>query len=740
MGLFSSKYKTYVGTSASRLIQDDLIPSSVISGTLRGILQDKDLPNAILTDLFRSVGSRVRSMHNFAKNRYVFGTPGVKRFASSAHQPAVQAVLDTLEGQPVSIEYLHIGAPNILHITWLKLVQNHGYNTANNRLNTLSTTLGKDVYLDDILVVIPQSRAGSYLPIATAQWGQPPNTRPSPNRKAQFLYPELNDMVNKHSAVRVDPAATDDFARVLYAYDDTPTGPVISGSFDITNSEYADSSDFVQVSYYVGGVKKYWIYEVGSAVHPTLDNVLTGTSTAEDLSKDFFPFIHFRTNKQRISVNQNSVQYLDSVKICKKLGVSYDELDEAIHANPDIGDVAQAYIGLMVPASSADKDSCRYLFDFFSELYDSGYNNVDPWVVGRAINTEWPREAITVADSLVKHTLSSTGISKRVIAGTVTGLKVGETSSQVIAAVEAEPVDVTTQEALEPKPRVPSFHCYRRQITDSTYEEIQVQDLEMRYFIEGDHSDVETETSVSLLVPLDYSITRNYSLQFQERLYSKALHVIVNSVQVVKVKWYQQSFFSTILFIIAIVMAVYDYGATLAAVTTLYAFVQFVVVTILISYATKKFFEFLVKELGVESALFLAVVAAIVGGANWAQAGTTGLPATAAQLLQVSLNLVKASGTVVMEDLAGLATEFSALQDEMTEKNELLKKAQDLLQETTRFNPMIIFGESPENFFNRTVHSGNVGTIGYKAIDSYVDMALTLPTISDTLPEELPVY
>jgi hypothetical protein len=106
----------------------------------------------------------------------------------------------------------------------------------------------------------------------------------------------------------------------------------------------------------------------------------------------------------------------------------------------------------------------------------------------------------------------------------------------------------------------------------------------------------------------------------------------------------------------------------------------------------------------------------------------------------VSLNLVKASGTVVMEDLAGLATEFSALQDEMTEKNELLKKAQDLLQETTRFNPMIIFGESPENFFNRTVHSGNVGTIGYKAIDSYVDMALTLPTISDTLPEELPVY
>jgi hypothetical protein len=45
----------------------------------------------------------------------------------------------------------------------------------------------------------------------------------------------------------------------------------------------------------------------------------------------------------------------------------------------------------------------------------------------------------------------------------------------------------------------------------------------------------------------------------------------------------------------------------------------------------------------------------------------------------------------------------------------------------------VIFGEAPEEYFNRTVHSGNVGILGIKAISDYVDNALKLPELHETI-------
>ena len=63
----------------------------------------------------------------------------------------------------------------------------------------------------------------------------------------------------------------------------------------------------------------------------------------------------------------------------------------------------------------------------------------------------------------------------------------------------------------------------------------------------------------------------------------------------------------------------------------------------------------------------------------------------------------------------------------------LLESAQDLLEPSQLLHPFIIFGESPNDFYNRTVHSGNIGTMAISSITNYVDLSLTLPKFSETV-------
>ncbi len=47
--------------------------------------------------------------------------------------------------------------------------------------------------------------------------------------------------------------------------------------------------------------------------------------------------------------------------------------------------------------------------------------------------------------------------------------------------------------------------------------------------------------------------------------------------------------------------------------------------------------------------------------------------------------------------------------------------------------PLIVWGEAPNDLYNRTVHSGNIGMAGIEMIKSYVDVALTLPRLNNTV-------
>ena len=95
------------------------------------------------------------------------------------------------------------------------------------------------------------------------------------------------------------------------------------------------------------------------------------------------------------------------------------------------------------------------------------------------------------------------------------------------------------------------------------------------------------------------------------------------------------------------------------------------------------------------------------------------------------------SSAVIQANMSDLLGEQDQLNKYMDEQTKLLDKANELLENQTILSPFVIYGEKPEDFYNRTVHYGNIGTLGINAISSYVELALTLPKVNDTLGEPI---
>ena len=101
--------------------------------------------------------------------------------------------------------------------------------------------------------------------------------------------------------------------------------------------------------------------------------------------------------------------------------------------------------------------------------------------------------------------------------------------------------------------------------------------------------------------------------------------------------------------------------------------------------------------------------------------------------MQVSSGLLDAVNSSISDTLADIQKEFTELASSMEKQYKVLEDAQKLLENNTFLQPFMIFGESPEDYYNRTCHAGNIGMVGIDAIHNYVDYSLTLPKISDTL-------
>lgn len=759
MGLFSSKKKTYVGTSVIRVLEDDAITDTMKVSVIQAILRDEDISPRVLENMQSTIGVHAERMYSWAKKNYIYGLPSGRMVSTQEGVTQAQGVLEAMEGQPVVIEYSHLAPANRLHVAWMRLISQYGYNPQTNELTVLSAQKGKTVLLDDIRIEIPETEIESLPKECLEQWGLAAVSGYMPNRAT---YDVNSRDIYLASPIRKTGSTgpSQQQARVIYSWESKYTGNRFETNYLYGNTTRASDQliisladldqdeDFLHVKYATPSQTKYWMYQIGSGTYPTLDGLY---NVPHDISGTFFPFIFFRHNKTKLNEAGFGEGYRDNKKMCDILKLDYDTILDGIHENPDINDVTQAVLTFAVPPNPSTQIEKKYLFDFFSEQWSyqdvfvrerSSYELLNALTFSNKDNTKLAtKHAIVIQDRLFKMSLGFDQIYKRTKVGVI-GSK-GTYTSEYGSGTETRKVENDLGELVYQTYSVRTY-TYRYQISDRYYQEVKVRGLATEYQIEGNYTTLGDEQDDILLVPIDRSITSNYPMGQREELYSRALHFVFNSLVVVKVKWYQSGFFKFVLTVAAFAIAIYTFGGSALGqsllaysigMTTLQAVVITAITGLLTALAVSYAIQLFVRAVGAEWALIIAVVAVLAGAYQMVSHGSVAGAPWATELLQLSNGLTNAIQGSVQTEFQDLMESQSAFLKEAEEQMKLLETAKELLEPSKLLHPFTIFGESPSDFYNRTVHSGNIGTLGISAISNYVDLSLTLPKFSETVGE-----
>jgi hypothetical protein len=186
-------------------------------------------------------------------------------------------------------------------------------------------------------------------------------------------------------------------------------------------------------------------------------------------------------------------------------------------------------------------------------------------------------------------------------------------------------------------------------------------------------------------------------------------------------------------------------SATTAAAT---AALAKLVVYILIRAITVFTLKLVIQELGIEFAFLAAIASAVYSFYTGDSTIMTDLPVIGGDVLMsdallfVSANLVAASSKVQQEEFEDLIEESKAQQEGFEERNKELELAESFLNEESlldplmyvkKFVPHMVWGESPDDFYDRTVHAGNIGAKSIEYVQNFCDIKLKLPNINDTV-------
>lgn len=741
-GLLSDKKVTTVGTTVTRIIEDDMVPNSIRTGVTTAILKDGEIVDHMMEEMINCVGLKADRMYNYAKDHYVHGLPSGQFISSRQGTELVKSILDGIEGSSVNMEYCNYGPANSLHIGWMKVTALYGYNFDSNELVGLSSVKGFPVYLQDLIIVIPSNLVSTINGFALERWGDSSKGGFTPSRPLT----NLKGLITP-SPVFIDPNASEDFIRVKYTWVSVATvaGKEVRTThnehIDLSIEDFADKDKFFHVRYKAGTTIKHWMYKEGLGTYPTLDNLY---SLEPDINGQFFPFAYFRFNKALPNMDESSEEFKTSKKMVKYMGIDYETMVNSINDNPDIGQVEQAIFSMAVPAVTTNQAECRYLFDFFKNVYEESQSNlVTPGIVEgiNLLNTSISKEkfSMVIQDKKFKLSLNSGGLIKRKASGFIG--PIGSYKSEYVSGTQTVNFEdlntgTTTSETFDT-----TYHRYRKQITATIYEEIRVPGLQVTYFIKGEHTVTADEEDPILLIPIDRSISDRYSVPVKEELYARSMHLIFNSYVVQTIKWYQTGAFKYVMIIVAVILTIISKGGTIklllaALAAGAYAAAAWIIISIIIEQLIVAYlFKLFVKVVGIRIAFIVAIVAAISGTYTSIEAGSVSGAPWAKELLSVSTGLSNAASDLLAVDFNDLLNDASEFSKFVEEQTKTLEEAQELLNPTKVMSPFIIFGETPDKYYNRTIHAGNIGTVGIEAIENFVAASLTLPTLEQTLQE-----
>lgn len=752
MGLFSSKKKVKVNVTVQRLFEDSQIPDSARQGVIKGILNDGSLVDYMMEDIAGSIGVRVNTALARAKrSNYYFGIPSSKIKSNIDARSVVLSTIASNVGKSITPTYYVMAPMNSFHFAWTWLVNTHRYNPQTNELLGLSASTGKPCYLKSMLATYTKESYDfmqeTYDMGMVEQLGPSPSSGYTPSNP----FTSLGTIGNyaPQPTYEVSSVAVDDYVTIKYEFESTK-GVFVERGITLPLSSIDLTQDFHQCRYVQSDGKiGFFTYQQGSGTYPLIDNVFALTF---DNLGTYYPWIYFRVDDTRVLYLSDPKAYTDAKKISEYLGVDYDMLEQKVHEDPNVVDVQQSMLMFGITPGDKDETCIEYLFKYFSLLHANAIpapdkaNGLDDKF--NAFTTS-PSQIQVIQDKFFKQTFQFSGIAKQRKPGKIG--KVGLYTSEYAVVGQKDqsfltngPKGVGTRAVTNGQPA----WIYRFQVTDSVFEEIAIYGLRVNYDVHKKKGYGAGATSDRMLVPVDKEVLRTLGMRKKERVLCRGLQFFVSTAVTITTPWYASGAFKIVMLIVAVVITVLSSGtawqtivaaAALGAAALTITIITYIVTTLAIQYGVKLF----VKQFGPQLGIIAAIAAVVVGAYASSDLGTT----WGETLVSVGNNLVNESSLAYQDAVSDMMKDFEDFEKYAQGQFDNLKdKAEQLglngqnvglepLEMVYRV-PDIRIGETPNDFYNRTVHSGNIGVTSFDMVENFASLRLTLPTLADTQMEE----
>lgn len=706
MGLFSKK-KTFVGASTVSLIEDtpDIVGASVSTAILKG----RDIAPDIVGNYLNGIYVNSNRYYSYARDSYYYGLPDGSQETIKTQDYIIQPIIEKEVGFPITLVSNMLDKCDGDSLAYPWLTENRGWDYKTNLCSTHSLT--------------EDDGSGTQVPITAPLYFDGAEPTGTNQLTIQYTY---NDGVSKY--VREVVSLTNVYPGEYYHH-------VIYVERGKTEPRY------------------YWNYRVNNGTYPELN-----VNPAIDLESPYYPVVPIREHNKDLTEDKDSELYKTSKYLLNIIGLDITELAEGINENPDVSDIDHAYVIMGIDILSEKSQSIRYLHDYFDYL-----NDLNPYTLSRYKNyllnrdsyddtNPPPVEVITIKDANYHIELAYSYITSEIKTGTIGSI------NECTRTDKVEPAHVGEGYSADQ-----SSVIFRRQLTETTYSEVEVFGLTHVNYIYGNYS-VNTalgdayavdsqgdRTNMNFVVPLNYAVVRSMGIFKANELMYDAIKMVFNSVETVKLKWYQTQFFKFVLIIVAIAITIITYqpgaltqsllgGAVAVGTATL----PTVLTDIILAFVIKEAFTMVVEVVGAELAFAVAIILACYGVSSAMGTGSVqGLP-FASEALMVANNLTEAATSVGYEELAieqaAFELESEAMTAELVENIEELESKHELdpLDIFTDFGNDYYF-QTPTDYIYTSVHAGNIGVTTLDGPRNFVEITLSLPSLSNSLGVDINV-
>ena len=733
MSIFSSKTKIVKDVTSLLLYADtpNLVKDSVIVATM----QNRSITDDILDNYLNGLAVKSDNFRRWAEQHYTYGLPNGSMAPLPVKDSIIKQVLETVLTAPVLIDF------NVLD------------------------TFNADFFAYDF---IQANRGWDYL---TGIIDAPPFT-PTIANDVFFSYA---DILDDHVTLRI-----------YYEYDNG--SGTTTETEDIVISTVYPQDIYYHVGYYlydangnITGNRLYWTYnESGqgeATLYPKLD--LPGVPEAES---PYYPIIPVRehrkdlTNPNEVGFDQNL--YDEASRLCRFLGMDYDSLGDGASGrdkenaawdqvgepywiNPEVSDVDHVYMIVGVDLQSEVANTQVYLHDYFKHLANtsvSQYSDYVYWEANRKNSAPPPINKVIIEDANFKNEITYNYITDEIIVGTVfAGAKVGD----VVRINGVLPRGSINAGAVELYSYETSSITFQKQITTTQYSQITVKGLVHINYLYPNHTVTTTlaeslaEDENGFIIPLHVVVSKSMGIMQHNSLLYDAIRMNFHTLIKQKVKWYQSNWFKIVLQVVAVIVTILSVGQLGPAMAALLGVSQvtgyFVAALILIGISVQA------KEIAKNTdsmwavvfqiaAMYVAGVVANLGSLKDVTPSPESIapgrdlpvgtpPSFIADTVVLADNLLK-----ITQSLFKIATAYNTdnlieTQEELDAVKEDSEKLRDEIEEfygdrpdpweAIRITGILTPTSTPTDFFNRTIHSGNIGVLSLDQ-SGYVDRKLGL--------------